>query len=296
MKRKAIQLANRTIVVSLPAKWIKQQGIKKGDEIDIEEKGNRLIIETEKNNSEKNRKIINLNEWGLMKNRIVLNEYLKGIDELELKFRKLNQIKEIKERVVNELIGFEIIKQTPDSITIKEISNSSEQDFDTILRRIFLIIDSSFQELIKSLNNSRKDLTCIISTDLAINKLCYYCIRILNKKGYKNYQKVPALYSIVLLLEQIGDIHKNIAEEIIKKNIKITEKDVESIKSLRNLFEILNKTLFKQKIKYSENFVENYEILKNKLKKDSKINMYLNQIFISLTTINNNLLLITNFD
>ena len=44
MKRKAIQLANQTLVISMPSKWVKEQGIKKGDEIDVEEKGKRLMI------------------------------------------------------------------------------------------------------------------------------------------------------------------------------------------------------------------------------------------------------------
>ena len=53
MKRKAIQLASQTIVVSLPAKWVRQQGIKKGDEIDVEERGKELVIGNKMPNKKK---------------------------------------------------------------------------------------------------------------------------------------------------------------------------------------------------------------------------------------------------
>ncbi len=289
MKRKAIQLANQTLVVSLPAKWVKQQGIKKGDEIDVEERGRELALSTEKNFQE-SKKIINIKDFGIIKNRIILSYYLRGIDELEIKFTNLNQVKEIKERVLNELIGFEIIKQTSDSMILKDISTSSGQDFNSILRRIFLIIDSSAKELVNSSN--KRNIESIILTDSTINRLCYYCIRILNKIGYKDYKKTPSLYSTILILEWIGDIYKYIAKEIIENKIILTKTDRENLKLINDLFNNIRDILFKQNIEDILLLAKNYETLKKRLNKNAKINLYLNNLLSDIIMINNNLLMI----
>ena len=44
MKRKIIQLAGKTHVVSLPSKYVKKYGLKKGDEVDVEERGAQIVL------------------------------------------------------------------------------------------------------------------------------------------------------------------------------------------------------------------------------------------------------------
>ena len=48
MGRKVIQIADSTQLISLPRKWALQHGIKKGDELEVEEKGRKIVISTEK--------------------------------------------------------------------------------------------------------------------------------------------------------------------------------------------------------------------------------------------------------
>ena len=48
MKRKIIQIADSTQLVSLPRKWSLKYNIKKGDEVEVEEQGNKLLVSTEK--------------------------------------------------------------------------------------------------------------------------------------------------------------------------------------------------------------------------------------------------------
>jgi bifunctional DNA-binding transcriptional regulator/antitoxin component of YhaV-PrlF toxin-antitoxin module len=48
MKRKVIQIAQSTQLISLPRKWAKKFGIKKGDELEVEEKGSSVTVSTSK--------------------------------------------------------------------------------------------------------------------------------------------------------------------------------------------------------------------------------------------------------
>lgn len=51
MKRKVIQMAGKTMVVSIPSDWVKKYGIKKGDELELEKKNRNIIISTKKDYS-----------------------------------------------------------------------------------------------------------------------------------------------------------------------------------------------------------------------------------------------------
>src|SRR3989344_1396001 len=44
IKRKIVQHGPSTLIISLPSNWVKQNGIKKGDELDVKEEGKTLIV------------------------------------------------------------------------------------------------------------------------------------------------------------------------------------------------------------------------------------------------------------
>ena len=47
IKRRVIQIANSTQLISLPRKWTIQHNIKKGDELDVQEDGSKIILSTD---------------------------------------------------------------------------------------------------------------------------------------------------------------------------------------------------------------------------------------------------------
>jgi len=47
MRRKVIQIAESTQLISLPRKWAVRYQVKKGDELNIEEQGSTLIVSTQ---------------------------------------------------------------------------------------------------------------------------------------------------------------------------------------------------------------------------------------------------------
>ena len=48
MRRKVIKQGPSTLMVSLPSKWVKNKNIKRGDEINLFEQGEDIIISLEK--------------------------------------------------------------------------------------------------------------------------------------------------------------------------------------------------------------------------------------------------------
>src|SRR3989344_2833381 len=76
MKRKVALIGPSTLMVSLPSKFVKKFGIKKGDELDVEEKGSSLTINIDKITQGKSK---NLDVHELNKE---VNEYLRSFYSL----------------------------------------------------------------------------------------------------------------------------------------------------------------------------------------------------------------------
>ena len=119
--------------------------------------------------------------------------------------------KKMIEDVLSSTMGFEIVSQGEKSCTIKSIARAVEEEFDNILRRVFLTLlsmaDESYDAASKSQFARLKD---IESSDKTINKLTNFCKRILNKKGYKDEKSANYIYCIVWEIERIGDEYRRI--------------------------------------------------------------------------------------
>ncbi len=83
MKRKVIQIAGSTQLVSLPRQWAKAHNVQRGQEIDVQEDGNRVIISAD--NATPIMKVeFNISGCQTMVSRIVGALYRKGVDELKI--------------------------------------------------------------------------------------------------------------------------------------------------------------------------------------------------------------------
>ncbi|GAJ10549.1 unnamed protein product, partial [marine sediment metagenome] len=99
------------MVVSLPAPWVKKYGLKKGEEIDLEERGRTLSIGTNKNLSIK-KTILDVRSIKISGRRIMAALYKRGYDEIDILYDKLEELKEVKKALSLEAMNFEIVKQT----------------------------------------------------------------------------------------------------------------------------------------------------------------------------------------
>ena len=242
MKRKVIQIADSTQLISLPRKWAVQHGVKKGDELDIKEEGNKIIVSTEKGGEigSIDVDITDLDRDSLM--FLVRCLYYRGYDEIRVKFdkpttmhhktgKKVTVISSIHEEL-KRLNGVEIIEQKENFCLIKDISEGSIKEFDDVLRRIFLLLNDAGKGLLDGVKNDNMVLLDTIDdTHDTITKFVAYNLRLLNKFGYPDDKKTNSYYHIMSCLDEIIDIIKYSSRYVQDKKIKIS-KDVTSILSL----------------------------------------------------------------
>lgn len=283
MRRKVIQLAGKTFVVSLPSKWAKNQNIRKGDELDVIESDHSLIIA--QSHAKKELKILldvsELNS-SLVWHHLVA-AYTHGADEIELRFAdkeifnprtqlNVSTIKFIAE-VTDSLIGMELVKHGSNFCILKEVSSAKIEEFDVLLKRLFFNVCTFSTDCLTSIKN--KDWFALDNCSYIeqnVNRLFIFCSRLLNR-GAKNKNNESHNYqSLLVCLEEIADVYSEIAK-VVSTN-KFSEKDLkefiaffEKINSLVNSSYELFYNFDKQKcslfydscrfLKTQENYVSN---------------------------------------
>lgn len=275
--RKLVKQGAATLMVSLPAKWTKQNNLDKGSEVEIEEHSDKILISKIKTSQNK---AINLSGYSPLINRIIITHYIKGYDSLHITFDNPNELKEVKKHVIDELIGFEIVNQTKNTITIEEITKSTQQNTEETMLRVFGILDTMLEELI----SKNKDL--VIELDSGVNKFTNFCLRMLSKYGYKKFKDTAAIFSIISSLEQIGDNTK----EIAKSKESLTKKQEESINLIKNNLTKIKETLNKFSKEKAVELAKNYETIKENIK-NNYMDMKISQINETIIRMNNQLLL-----
>lgn len=238
MDRKVIKQGNDTLTITLPRTWARKFSIKAGDQISVNERENNLVLsasqhpyvkETELNISYMTNPLV----W-----RYFSSAYRLGSDSITLQFdesekmydsifsstspwaryaleyQKLTTMEMIRD-LVNRFIGMEIIDHQKNYCQIKDIGVNTNLEFDTILTRTFKLIQQMNEQISDAVEKKNyEQLTGTVMIDSDIDRLTDFCMRMLNKKGYKEYSKTTIMYSIVVFLELIGDEYKQIARKL----------------------------------------------------------------------------------
>ena len=241
MKRKIIKQGHNTLTITLPSEWTKRFNLNSGSEIDINEKDNGLFISTERLNDLKKTEfdISGMDIPTIWKHFMAVyregyNEVIVKFDpnqtmespyqfysqhKLDMRYKKESQKKSTLEAIhgfVNRFIGFEIIEHEKNYIVIKEMGELTSKEFDSSLRRIFLLIQEMAEETLEAIKtNNPKLVLHMHDVDVNLDKFHDYCIRILNRISNKDQRKTALLFSTLFLLELVGDEFRNISFHLV---------------------------------------------------------------------------------
>jgi len=254
----------KSYTVTLPKGWVKEIGLDKTKELELEVVGRKVILSQDKDVQE--RVVVNTAECNKCLIKVLQELYRIGISEIKFTLEDISLLEEITKIVNENLIGFEIIEQKEDFIVVKDITKESEESFHALLRRIFL--------LIIELSDS-KEMIRINSLNMNIKRLINYCQRILIKKGHADYMKIPVYYLFLDQLEKITDELRWVLKLKLPDN---KQKILDEIKKLfRQCYELSYKFDLK---KYNASCNRTYT-LKNEIKKlhgIDRANMHLHNI------------------
>jgi phosphate uptake regulator len=235
MKRRLVSQGRATLTVSLPSKWIKTFGLKAGDELDISEEAGKLILGTT-GEVALEKTTIDLKDVG----RELLRKYLPaayklGYDEITVLAEGSAQIEEVQKAIQRSLLGFEIVNQSRTSCTIKCIGGPLEDEFESILRRIFLMLKSMSAEAYDAIKAKEFDqLNSIKSGEQINNRLTTICRRIVNKKGYTKHSTY--LYGLVNELEKVADEYKEMFKYVAEHKVTVSPELLKILSKVNQLY------------------------------------------------------------
>ncbi len=224
IKRKLINLAGSSFVVSLPKKWVELHNLSKKDSVNLLVEDDKIIISPDENIKELNKEVDISSLDKQMIELVILAYYRAGYSEIklsfsnttcsDLKFGRKVKIMKVVRSTVSKLIGVEVVKQTAHSCVIKEVVSSNASEFDNLLRRVFLLLldysDLSLSLLKESKKESKRKYNLEeFSVDFeTAERLVNYCLRLLRRSGYEVYDKVLFLYSYLNVVDELlSDYH-----------------------------------------------------------------------------------------
>ena len=285
MKRKVNIVGGSTCTISLPSPWVKKFGIKKGDELELSQQGNTLVIDTDCTRLSER---IDLDIKYLdprMAAKVIVIAFQKGYDIIKLNYKSEEVLYAVQDRI-GELMGFSIMDQGKGWCVIQNISSKLEIDFETIVRKAFFIVIDMMKSTLDYYKSGDKEaLKHLTLQDKEVNKFCYYCQRVINKDYHYQHLEGYALYHLIRVLESIGDEVKGLmyllseeeeynksAGDLIAETIKLLE---HSHKIFFNPKEEALAEFFKQRSKLKENI---FSKGKSMNKREMEIAFYLRTI------------------
>ena len=196
MKRKVVNLGGSCLVVSLPSKWVKKYGVKKGDELEIEENNNTLNISSDLKGLFDKSKSIKLDlsaEDKRVIKTILRNLYRVGYEQIELKFKDKKVLDEIN-KTLDTYLGLEIVTSTNNSCIIDNIAEPSSKKVENLINRMFFTIIDSFDILIEEVESKNlKSINLIEQRTKSIDKLYNFCLRINSKEKVQKDTQIPLI-------------------------------------------------------------------------------------------------------
>jgi phosphate uptake regulator len=212
MKRKIVRLGSSSLVASLPSKWAERFDLKPGDELEIEEQGNKLVIYTDKEHKKETKDLTLDFERPKYLKRVFAALYKKGYEEIILRSKNPKIIDYIQSNLPT-FIGVEVIDQGKDYVKLSDIVSMDDEQFDNVFRRCMLISVQVAEETIEALKTSDSAaMQRLLAAEKVNNKLTDFCKRLLAKKGYKDELRVKYLYALIQENERIVDEYKYVAK------------------------------------------------------------------------------------
>lgn len=235
MIRKIIEQGNGTLTITLPKQWVDEIGLKGSSEIELLINQKNIIVMPLDTKKEKTISIHVDNFERLSFAKFLIACYELGFDTMELTFTKSTvqswshgkeDITEVINFFITRLVGFEILSQSKSVIRIGNIVKEHVK-FESIVSRIFFLIEEYLQHLIDAMKSGEyDDLKNGENRHDNITKLIALATREVYEGG--NFTKAEALNLAVILiiLDKITDFIRYAYKYTSKYNSKVSNETI----------------------------------------------------------------------
>lgn len=273
MKRKVNRVGTNTLTVSLPSKWVKKRDLQPGDELDVNEFNDGLLIGTTLKKTNSKHIELDISEYTYFSLARVLEVIYRGAYSSIVLFHNkptiyyakqdtyLNLVVTIK-KLVERNIGSEIISQTANRTEIGCLGGVDSLDIKKIERRIQYLFKDILSQLVEAMSGDYNLFHERVYThhDLIARFINYY-LRVVNKTDISSLEKQYAS-TLYVYLDKLADKMRHVSERIQKYGV--TPRVKKLIKDVFDFF--MDQFLILQKNKISTEFNNRrYDLVKRVL-------------------------------
>lgn len=244
--RKLVKLGKSSIVVSLPKGWTEVMGLKRGDEVRVEQLGDgTLKIIPRDVTPSKGREIrfdISKFEDKKLLERLFMGFYLEGAERI-IFHSSTNDLKEVKNVAKNSLglVGEGEILEKENELVLVVGSKTEKFSMSQLISEMFGSLLSMFSELKTLLSEKQKDQQEKVQHfERKVDSLYHFALRklisaqahrgIVKDIGLKSPQWILGNRLVIKSIEQTADILSNLSDSAISlMNKKIDEENEETI-------------------------------------------------------------------
>ncbi len=227
--RKVQFTGNSTYTISLPKDWIDKMGIRRGDVVGLlrDERGTITITPSIDARKDYRSKVINIQkEAPVHLERMLIGTYVMGFDTITVRARERidNAVKEKVRQFTRSVTGVEIVEETINSITIKDLSDPLELSQEKGVRRLHLIVRSMAVDAMEALQSRDRSLAVdVINRDSDADRIYWIIMKEHNMMSMDlrlaerlkmTIEESNSYFQIARYLERIGDHAVQIAKSV----------------------------------------------------------------------------------
>jgi len=265
MRRKLIKQGDNALTVTIPAKWTQINGLKAGDEVEIDEEENKVVIKAKTNLKKKEGELhINTDSEQIIRSNLNVL-YRVGFDRIKVYFENQKQERIVRSVVESRLLGFEVIEHNPKYLLLENVTEPSEEKQETLLRRIFFIIQETFSLVEQDLKNKNfSNLEIIRQNVKNVDRYSNFCNRNISKKRWveERVSSYWELHSRLLLIEH--DLLRVYEQVENKSKVKISPKTLKIFQYLKDNFNLMFEGFSKKDLNLFREVNDNTKNLQDK--------------------------------
>jgi phosphate uptake regulator len=233
MIRRLVKHGPSTLIVSVPASWVKKMDLQAGRDVHIEEDQNSLILSVD-GNKRKDSTVVDITRLDRTSVIYLMHAlYREGFAHITLTFDKPETIhfrtqkkisySKLIHSFINRFIGFEIAKETKKRIEITQVSYIDKDEIDTIVNRTFILLEDMIKVFCTGVTKHHKDdLSNIEDKHDSITRLISYLLRAIMRGDYSDKSKSYAMSHTLASVDKIIDVLKYVAREKMNDKKKIS--------------------------------------------------------------------------
>ena len=289
-------------IVTLPKDWIRELGLKRGDQIKIVRKGSSALeIYPPKHEARSPKKENAILEIGIKEEppsivRKLISLYFLGFKSITVRPKgdrlSPSQRSTVKESVKSMLMGSEITSDSSNGITVQVLVNLLELSVDGAFKRMIHLAKSMCSDAILAVRENNKELAKeVISTDDEVDRFGFYIIRqlkiaiqndhILKEIGFRNARACLGYRLVVKNIERTGDHASLIAQDILEFDSNIGDTFLDKIQEMNQFcLKVLDDACLAM-------FKEDYGQAEQTIKKCAEITSYEDDLLRSVKKIKN---------